>query len=148
MSPSGDMSTPNGQYQSFSLANMVPQDANNNQNLWEGVESSVRDLATRGADLYVLTGPIFDGSSIGRINSRVFIPTHVFKAVFDAGEKKAAAYIAPNAPGMKYETVSIAELEGKIGINLFPKMAAQVKSVKMALPTPTPHGYQRSRRPR
>src|SRR4051794_2404321 len=47
VAPSGDMPTPEAQAESFSLANMVPQDAGSNRCLWEGIESAVRDLATR-----------------------------------------------------------------------------------------------------
>ncbi len=39
MAPNGDMSTPEAQGESFSLANMVPQDPCNNEVLWEGIES-------------------------------------------------------------------------------------------------------------
>jgi endonuclease G len=136
MSPSGDMPTESAQYESFSLANIIPQDANNNQHLWAGIEEKIRDLADRRGELYVITGPIFEGSSLQRINGRILVPTHVFKAVYDPGRRQAGAYIAPNAPGSEYQTVSIAELEKRININLFPRMSSDVKQRKMDLPAP------------
>jgi endonuclease G, mitochondrial len=145
MSPSGDMPTATAQFESFSLANMVPQNPNNNQNLWEGIESSVRYLTSRRSELFVITGPVFDESPVKRLNGRVFIPSHIFKAVYDPEKKEAGAYIAPNAPGMDYQTVSIAELEKRIGINLFPKMPQKVKEKKMDLPEPKPHGHKGGR---
>ncbi len=142
MSPSGDMPTATAQFESFSLANMVPQNPNNNQNLWEGIESSVRFLTSRHSELFVITGPIFDESPVKRLNGRVFIPSHIFKAVYDPAREEAGAFIAPNAPGMEYQTVSIDELEKRIGINLFPKMSPKVKEKKMDLPEPKPHGHK------
>ncbi len=38
MAPNSDMSTPEAQEESFSLANMIPQDPCNNEVLWEGIE--------------------------------------------------------------------------------------------------------------
>jgi endonuclease G len=140
MSPSGDMPTANAQYQSFSLANIIPQDPNNNQNLWAGIEESIRKLARLNGDLYVITGPIFESGSIQRINGRVLVPTHIFKVIYDPADHEAAAYIAPNMRGSEYETVSIAELEKRTGINFFPRMEARAKQTKMTLPEPIPHG--------
>src|SRR4051812_34844844 len=54
MAPSGDMPTPEAQAESFSLANMVPQDPGSNRCLWEGIESAVRDLAMREGEVFVL----------------------------------------------------------------------------------------------
>ncbi|MFD2274280.1 DNA/RNA non-specific endonuclease [Undibacterium arcticum] len=119
---------------------MIPQNADNNRHLWEGIESSTRTMA-ESRDLYVITGPIFEGNSLQRINGRVFVPTSIFKAIYDPHHRQAAAYITPNAPGMAYQTVSIAELEQRIGINLFPSLPESVKRSKMPLPEPTPHGY-------
>jgi endonuclease G len=147
MSPSGDMPTREAQYESFSLANIVPQDPNNNQNLWVGFEEGVRTLARSRGELYVITGPLFEGNSIQRLNGRVLVPTHLFKAVYDPVSQQAAAYVAPNVAGNEYQIVSIAELEKRININLFPKMPASVKVTKMALPEPRPHG-RRLRQPR
>lgn len=49
MTPSGDMPGPEAQEQSFSLANMVPRTAALNRGAWEGVESTVRHLASARA---------------------------------------------------------------------------------------------------
>ncbi len=139
MSPSGDMPTENAQSESFTLANMIPQNPNKNQNLWEGIESGVRDMAIERGDLYVVTGPVFEGSQIARINNRVFVPTSTFKAIYDPIRKEAGAYYTPNLAGMDYQTLSISELEKKIGINVFPKLSPAIKDKKMVLPVPTPH---------
>ena len=140
MAPNGDMPTENAQYESFSLANIIPQSPKNNQILWEGIEQATRNLVREGKDIYVVTGPIFEGSNLERLNGRVLVPTFVFKAIYDPARKQAAAYVTPNAPGMEYQTLSIAELEKRININVFPKLPAEIKSVKMDLPVPTPHG--------
>jgi endonuclease G len=140
MSPSGDMPTESAQYESFSLANMIPQDPNNNQQLWAGIEESVRALVKRRGELYVVTGPIFEGASLQRINGRVLVPTYVFKAIEDPVRREGAAYIAPNAPGTDYRIVSIADLEKRLNINLFPNMSVKEKESKMDLPEPRPYG--------
>ncbi len=78
MSPNGDMSTVEAQEESFSLANMIPQDPCNNEVLWEGIESAVRDLASSD-DVFVVTGPAFLGSELQSLNGRVLVPTHMFQ---------------------------------------------------------------------
>lgn len=145
MAPSGDMPTENAQYESFSLANIIPQNPNNNQNLWEGIETSTRTLARQDGELYVVTGPMFEGSTLQRLNGRVLVPTTVFKAIYDPARKEAGAYVTPNAAGMEYRTLSIADLEQRAGINVFPGLSADIKAKKMALPVPTPHGARGGR---
>lgn len=140
MAPSGDMPNKHAQYESFSLANMIPQNPNNNQNLWAGIEDSVRKFAKYRGELYVITGPIFDGASVERINFRVLVPSQIFKAIYDPVGQAAAAYIAPNARGSAYQVISIADLEKRTGINLFPALDARSKAVAMELPEPRPHG--------
>lgn len=141
MAPSGDMPSVSAQEESFSLSNVIPQDPNNNRNLHEGIESAVRTYVKNKGELYVITGPIFDGSSLQRIGGRVLVPTHIFKAIYDPSKHVAGAYIENNAPGMEYQTVSITELEKRIGINLFPGMDQRTKDGGMKLPAPTPHGF-------
>ncbi len=136
MAPAADMPTEEAQHQSFSLANIVPQDRENNQHLWSAIEGATRHLANQRGEIYVITGPLFEGERIQRINGRVFVPTHVFKAVYDPAKREGAAWLAPNAAGDAYQVISLAELEKRTGINLFPAVPDSVKAQAMPLPEP------------
>ena len=61
MAPSGDMPDAQSQQQTFSLANMVPQTPELNHGVWAGIEMAVRHLAQRRGELFVVTGPAFQG---------------------------------------------------------------------------------------
>jgi len=142
LSPSGNMTTDREQYESFSLANIIPQHPRNNQVLWEGIEHSTRELVFERGTLYVVTGPIFEGEMLERLNGRVLVPSHVFKAIYDPARGEAGAYVATNAAGLNYQVMSIDALEKRIGIKLFPKLRADVKAVAMSLPRPQPYKYR------
>jgi endonuclease G len=143
LAPSGDMPDAAAQSESFSLANMIVQDRDNNRGLWEGIESATRTLATRSGELFVVTGPIFHGSDIKALKGRVLIPTHIFKAIYDPRSGQAGAYLVGNAPGMRWKAISIAEVVELSGIDPFPALPASVKAVVPSLPEPTPHGFNR-----
>ncbi len=64
MAPSADMPDEKSQQECFSLANIVPQESENNRGPWEGVESAVRKLTKDRGELYVITGPIFRGENL------------------------------------------------------------------------------------
>jgi endonuclease G len=136
MAPAADMPTAQAQHESFSLANVVPQNRKNNQILWSAIEGATRHLTNLRGELYVITGPVFEGEKIERINGRVLVPTHVFKAVLDPGKQEAAAWLAPNDDSGEYQMISIAALEHRIGLNLFPKLPDAAKQRAMALPEP------------
>ena len=138
MSPSGDMPTASAQLESFSLANIVPQNPNNNQRLWQGIESVTRALARSDGEVYVVTGPLFEGADLQRLNGRVLVPTSLYKAIYNPARQAAGAYVAANVPGMVYETVSLSVLEGRAGITLFPTLPKTIKDVRMVLPIPVP----------
>lgn len=62
--PAGDMATANSMAQSFSLTNIVPQDAENNRNAWADIEKATRSYVRRAAgNVYVVTGPVFSVDS-------------------------------------------------------------------------------------
>lgn len=145
MAPSGDMPDANSQYESFSLANMIPQDADDNRHLWQGVEIAVRSMARYEGVVYVVTGPAFIGPR-AVVGGRVMVPTHVWKAVYSP-KRGAAAYVARNQPGDEYSVVSIVELTRVIGIDPFPAVPANVKASAIGLPTPRPSGQKLSRGP-
>lgn len=144
MAPAADMPTLNAQHESFSLANIVPQQRQNNQILWAAIEGATRHMTNQRGELYVMTGPIFEGEKIERINGRVFVPTHIYKAVYDPVKKEGAAWITPNTGENTFEVVSITELEKRIRINLFPGIPAEVKDKIAALPEPRLRQRQRN----
>lgn len=148
MAPSGDMPNEKAQRESFTLANMIPQHPKNNQLIWAAIEEGTRNLTLENGELYVITGPLFEGQSLERLNGRVLIPTHVYKAIYDPTKNQGSAYLTQNAPGMAYQTLSLAELEKRIGINLFPKLPDDVKANKMALPSPVPHNPRSRNKPK
>ncbi len=139
MAPNGDMSTPESQEESFSLANMIPQDPCNNEVLWEGIESAVRDMALDNGEVYVVTGPAFLGTELQSLKGRVLVPTYLYKAVYIPSKNAAAAYFAPNDSSQAWEPISISELESRVNIDVFPGLDARVKQHAMSLPEPTPH---------
>jgi endonuclease G, mitochondrial len=139
MSPSGDMATPKARYQSFSLANMIPQHPCNNEVLWEGIESAVRNLASAEGEIYIVTGPIYEGTDVPFLNGRVGVPSRIYKAVYDPVRRAAAAYVTPNSDGRDWEALSIDQLAQITGIDPFPAVPAEVKAAAMRLPAPQSH---------
>lgn len=142
MTPSGDMPDGQAQQQSFSLANMVPQAPELNRGVWVRIESGVRRLAEREGELYVVTGPVFEGADLQVLNGRVLVPTSTFKAVYDPAAGKAGAYVCSNVNEPRCRVISVADLASLTGIDPFPGVPADVKATAARLPLP------RARRPR
>lgn len=136
VAPSADMFDIQSQYECFSLANMVPQVAENNRGPWGGIESAVRMMAKSKGDLYVVTGPIFQGGDVQQIGDAVMVPTKLFKAIYDPQRKEAGAYLIDNTADAQPQKVTIEELEKMAGISMFPSVEASVKSRLMRLPDP------------
>ena len=116
--PAGDMTRERGMAQSFSLANMMPQARQNNQGIWaKRVEESTRMYIKRAeGDVYVFTGSIGHAGSIGK--SRVTIPSHLYKLVYDPNKKLAWAYWVENTDDAQMSApISYAELVQKTGID-------------------------------
>jgi endonuclease G, mitochondrial len=140
LAPSGDMPNSEAMQESFSLANMIPQNPNNNRQLWQEIESTVRVLARKEGELFVITGPLFEGERLQQLNGRVMAPTHIYKVVYAPKRGKAAAYLVENIATDDYSIISVAELEEMAGVNFFPNMPQAVKQAKLDLPEPTSRG--------
>lgn len=117
MSPAGDRWNDEAMAQSFTLANIVPQDRQNNQHLWAHIESAVRKIAMRYGDAYVVTGPLFAGQTLRTIGpTRVFVPTQLFKVVFVPAANEAFAVVVDNVATNRYDVKTVHELETMSGI--------------------------------
>jgi len=136
MAPAGDMPTGTAQAQSFTLANIVPQDRAVNRGLWAAIEESVRRLATARGTLFVVTGPIYSGDGVQALNGRVLVPTQLFKALYDPVRGEAGAYLVPNRDDADWRALSLAELRAVAGIDVFPGLPDSVKARAMDLPEP------------
>jgi endonuclease G len=119
-----DMPNKEAQFDSFSLANMVPQAPKNNQQVWRELEEATRALAVKQKqDVYVVTGPVFAAKKLKTIGKGVIVPTAVFKALYLPKTGAAGAYYAPNDNSQQVKIVSICYLEEQLGINLFPQLS-------------------------
>ncbi len=147
LTPSGDMPDAQSQQQTFSLANMVPQTPELNRGVWAGIEMAVRHLAERRGELYVVTGPAFQGLSLKTIGpDGVLVPSATWKALYDPRSGGAGAYVCSNTAAPRCGTMSVATLSGRIGIDPFPSLPDSVKGTAMTLPRPeaSPHAHRRS----
>lgn len=96
--PAADMSTENAMSQSFSLANVMPQAAQNNRGVWaKSVEGTTRHYVLNRAagDVFVFTGSVGELARLGR--GRVVVPSHLFKLVYDPVRGQAWAYFLENS---------------------------------------------------
>lgn len=134
--PAGDMPSAVAQAESFSLANIVPQNRALNRGLWAAIEESVRRLATERGEIFVVTGPIFEGRSVGAIKGRVLVPTQLFKAIYDPRTGEAGAYLAPNRAGAEWRAVPLRTVQDLAGLDVFPALSEAAKAKAMTLPEP------------
>lgn len=149
MAPAADMPTPNAMAQSFSLANMVPQAPENNRGIWaKSIEKPVRQYAMRASsDIFVFTGPVFDAGDLKTIGvNKVWVPTYLYKLVFDPAEGKAFAYWIENKNDARMSAlISYTELVQRVGIDFLPgiyiKLNESTKPIKKAAPTTNADTY-------
>lgn len=144
MAPAADMPTAAASTESFSLANIVPQNRTSNRSIWAAIEESVRRMALRRGEIFVVTGTIFSGGSIASLDGRVLVPTQLFKAIYDPARGEAGAYLAQNDDEGAWKAVSIETLQAQAGIEVFPSLPARSRAVAMSLPEP--RAFTRNRR--
>ena len=120
MAPAGDMHTPEAMAQSFSLANMVPQDQRQNSGPWNKIEQDTRKYIMRAkGDVYVFTGPVYANNSERIGAGQVAVPTHLFKVVYDATTKRSWVHWQENEQDAKARRpISYGEFVDRAGLLL------------------------------
>ena len=124
VAPNGDMADERSQSESFLMSNMMPQVASQNRGIWAAIESATRDMVTREGAAYVVSGPLFVGGTLQRLNGRLLIPTHTFKAVYVPSTGQSGVYIAPNDESGAWEAISLDRLTQMAGFDPFPAVTA------------------------
>ncbi|WP_410473037.1 DNA/RNA non-specific endonuclease [Faucicola mancuniensis] len=135
LAPNGDMATPEQQYDSFSLANIVPQNPNHNRSLWRSLETRTRYLTLKYGDVYVVTGTAFWGKNIKKLNNKILVPTHLYKAIYIPSLNQAGVYFSPNNDSGLVEVISLDELAMRISVDVMPSVDPSVQKIAMPLPT-------------
>lgn len=122
LAPNGNMADVQSQADSFSLANIIPQNRDHNRKVWADIESHVRDLTVKYGQSYVVTGTAHHGNQVVSLNG-VIVPTHLYKAVYIPNQNISAVYYTPNDQHLDYEIIDLATLQERIGIDPFGKAA-------------------------
>lgn len=127
MAPAADMSTPEAMAQSFSLANMVPQNQIHNAGAWSQVEQATRKYALRAkGDVYVFTGPVFTKNAAAIGPGKVAVPDYIFKLVYDASTYKSWVYWQANSADTRMSApISYEEFTRRTGMPLLSSILAQ-----------------------
>lgn len=134
LAPNGDMASRSQQYDSFSLANIAPQSPRNSRYVWRNIESATRYLTQQYGEIYTVTGVAFTTEKLARLNNRVLVPSHFFKAIYIPATNQAGVYYAPNDESERIEVISIDELTAQTGIEVMPVLDYQVKAQALDLP--------------
>ena len=137
LAPNGDMASKSEQFDSFSLANIAPQNGNHNRNLWRHIETTTRQLAIDHGQIYVITGVVFEGDTLVSIGTGVLVPSHFYKAIYIPSLGSAGVYYSPNDAVPSHEIISLSELSKRTGIDVMPNLAQTIKDTPFALPYPS-----------
>ena len=136
MAPSADMQwDQQAMIECFYLSNMAPQVGEGmNRGIWKNLEERVRKWAIDREELFVFTGPIYEGgikNTIGK--NEVAVPTHLYKIIYDPQREEAIAFIMPNeklnTEDMPNYIVTIRSVEQKTGLDFLSDLDKQVQDV-------------------
>lgn len=133
MCPAGDNKwSETAMYDSFSLVNVCPQNANLNSGLWNSIEIDCRRWARQFGDVYIVCGPVFlnrEHETIGM--NDVFVPEAFFKVVLCLnGTPKALGVICRNTDGNRKRDLyynSIDQVERITGYDFFPTLPDELE---------------------
>ncbi len=120
--PNGDMKDVTAQFDSFSLANIVPQNGEHNRGVWRQIESHTRYLAMTYGEIYVVTGVAFDdGTSTEIGNTGIIVPDYLYKAIYIPSTNTAGVYYSANDASLSHTVLSLDDFAQKTGVQAFVK---------------------------
>ena len=134
MCPAGDNKwNERAMYDTFSLINVCPQNANLNSGLWNSIEMDCRSWARRFGDIYIICGPIFMNRGHDEIGvNKVIVPEAFFKVVLCLnGKPKGIGFIVRNTDGTKKRDLyynSIDQVERITGMDFFPALSDDIEN--------------------
>ncbi len=125
MCPAGDNKwSAEAMFETFSFANICPQNTNLNNGLWNSIENDCRKWARKYGDVFIVCGPVYynqEHQAIGE--NKVVVPEAFFKVVLRLAPKpKAFGFIVKNTDGNRKSDLyynSIDQVERITGHDFF-----------------------------
>ncbi|WP_299019997.1 DNA/RNA non-specific endonuclease [uncultured Photobacterium sp.] len=132
LAPSGAMDfTQQSMQQSFLMTNMAPQLPGFNRGGWKALEKKVREWANTYNELYVVSGPIWDGNET-YIGNGVYIPNQFYKVILDPANNDTIAFIMPHrkvsASELPSFIVTVDDVEQLTNLNFFSVLPDSVEN--------------------
>lgn len=134
MCPAGDNKwNETAMYESFSLVNVCPQNANLNSGLWNRIEMDCRQWAKKYGDIYIVCGPLFYNREHETIGvNKVVVPEAFFKVILCLqGKPKAIGFVVKNNAGAKKKDQyinTIDDVERITGMDFFPSLPDEIEN--------------------
>ena len=126
LAPAADMAfSDEAMTESFLMSNVAPQLPSFNRGIWNKLEGKVRDWASTGEALYVVTGSCWDSTSAGLKETGIPVPGYFYKVIFDTNRKSRGMVVfliphndAPRNSLFDY-VITVDSLEVLTGIDFF-----------------------------
>jgi len=146
----------------YYLSTVVPQHPGS-RDIWARLEQNVRAWAQAKGQLYVISGPIYNGGQAaawiggppppkGPVRARysvpnprdahkgkMGVPTHLYKVIFDPATRQAVAFIIPNqavpVAQLPYYAVSVQQVEAATHLTFLPNLPNRAQVVGTVTPT-------------
>ena len=135
MAPAGDMKwSKKAMQESFYMSNICPQDHNLNTEDWNDLENKSREWARRYGKVYIVCGPIYNGTRNEYIGDhRVKVPDAFFKVILINHDRKQAAlgFYFENEAGerpLSEYLVSVDKLEDMTGLDFFSALPDEIEN--------------------
>lgn len=127
--PAGDRTGSKKVYEeTFLTSNISPQEHEFNAGIWNRLEQKTRYYAKRYDELYVVTGPVFNGYKDDIGTENVTVPTAFYKIIYrqdENGAGKLLAFLMPHQESDQaiYDYVtSVDVIEKETGIDFFSQL--------------------------
>ncbi len=122
LTPARDMRDERSMAQSFSLANVVPQNAVNNQQPWNKIEKDTRAYVMRASGpVTIITGAYYEARPARLGEDGPAIPAAMYKLVHDDTTGRSWAHWLPNTATARIQPpISYEELVRRTGIKFLP----------------------------
>lgn len=134
MVPAADMKwSRDAMRDSYSLANMVPQDSKMNQGVWGALEGRCRQWARRDGALIIISGPVLTEAPLRKIGDNVTVPKRLFKVILSptSNPPRAIGFIFNNEPSSRELSefaVSVDEVEALTGLDFFSALPDDIET--------------------